>query len=600
MAVKLEKFVVKNFKSIGSQPVEIELDEIVILVGGNNYGKSTILKAYHAAVNSEKLSKEDFHNCITSDPTSYPTVELHILCSGDDTPSDKFQEPIENSEFVRVKEQFVWEKPNALPVRKGFRVDLERFAIDSDNAPKCPWATDNASRKKRPKAHLIDTFDDPDAQNNVIKSLVVEVLLEDKIKGFKSEKNDFDFSTIYENLNSLKSEFIGKAKGDLNSIASDISTYVKKIVPNHELHIDITSDEVVTSNIKIFDSKDVEISFGKNDSLFPIESHGSGARRTLLWSLLKSIADLGYESKGKKYAELGAIKSHLLLLDEPELSLHPSACRQTRDMLYDLAEKNDNWQVMVTTHSPSFIDLTRDHTKIIRVEIENDNVQATTIFRPEDVAFDKDETEELKLLNLMKPDVLEFFFGGKVLLVEGDTEFSAFSKIISDDKHDNHENSIFNDLLVLRCNGKVQVSMFMKVLNHFKKDYFVLHDIDTKQIIKNRKFKEGNKLNIESNPAWANNEKIKNQMSKFSKVYASVINFETAYFDESIQSGKPQNAIEKLRNEEIYKTVKDLLTAIVCNDSLPNGAIKWETMGEISDAFDSYAAQHPEVIPVLQ
>ncbi|WP_029836694.1 ATP-dependent endonuclease, partial [Vibrio parahaemolyticus] len=132
--------------------------------------------------------------------------------------------------------------------------------------------------------------------------------------------------------------------------------------------------------------------------------------------------------------------------------------------------------------------------------------------RPEDVAFDKDETEELKLLNLMKPDVLEFFFGGKVLLVEGDTEFSAFSKIISDDKNDNHENSIFNDLLVLRCNGKVQVSMFMKVLNHFKKDYFVLHDIDTKQIIKNRKFKEGNKLNIESNPAWTNNEKIKNQM----------------------------------------------------------------------------------------
>ncbi|TOH64891.1 hypothetical protein, partial [Vibrio parahaemolyticus] len=81
----------------------------------------------------------------------------------------------------------------------------------------------------------------------------------------------------------------------------------------------------------------------------------------------------------------------------------------------------------------------------------------------------------------------------------------------------------------------------------------------TKQIIKNRKFKEGNKLNIESNPAWTNNEKIKNQMSKFSNVYASVINFETAYFDESIQSGKPQNAIEKLRNEEIYKTVKDLL-----------------------------------------
>lgn len=496
MAVKLEKFIVKNFKSIGSQAVEIELDEIVILVGGNNYGKSTILKAYHAAVNGEKLSKDDFHNCIIDDPEAYPTVELHILCSGDDTPSDKFQEHVGNNGYVRVKERFVWEKPNSPPVRKGYRCDLGRYAIDSDDSPKCPWANDNASRKKRPKAHLIDTFDDPNVQNNVIKALVVDVLLEDKIKCFESDRNGLSFPTIYENLNSLKSEFTEKAKKDLDSIASDISTYVKRIVPSHELHISVTSDEVTSSNIKIFDSSDVEISFGKNNLLFPIESHGSGARRTLLWSLLKSIADLGYEAKGKKYTQLGAIKSHLLLLDEPELSLHPSACRQTRDMLYDLAEKNDNWQVMVTTHSPSFIDLTRDHTKIIRVEIEDNNVQATTIFRPEDVTFNEAETEELKLLNLMKPDVLEFFFGGKVLLVEGDTEFSAFSKIISDDKREHHEDSIFNDLLVLRCNGKVQVSMFMEILNHFKKNYFVLHDIDTKQIIKNRKYAGGNRRNI--------------------------------------------------------------------------------------------------------
>ncbi|MFI8622556.1 ATP-dependent nuclease [Marinomonas sp. NPDC078689] len=599
MAVKLEKFVVKNFKSIGHQPVEIELDEIVILVGGNNYGKSTILKAYHAAVNSEKLTKDDFHNCIISDPESYPTVELHILCSGDDTPGEKFQEPIEDSEYVRVKEQFVWERPNVAPVRKGYRVDLGRFAVDTDAPPKCPWASDNASRKKRPKAHLIDTFDDPNAQNNVIKSLVVEVLLEDQIKSFKSEKHDFDFSSIYENLNSLKSEFIDNAREGLESIAGDISRYVKKIVPNHNLHINVVSDEVVSSNIKIFDSNDVEISFGKNDSLFPIESHGSGARRTLLWSLLKAIADLGYESKGKKIAELGSIKSHLLLLDEPELSLHPSACRQTRDMLYDLAEMHDNWQVMVTTHSPSFIDLTRDHTKIIRVEIENDNVQATTIFRPEDVAFNEDESEDLKLLNLMRPDALEFFFGGKVLLVEGDTEFSAFSKIIYDDKNEHHENSIFNELLVLRCNGKVQVSMFMKILNHFKKDYFVLHDIDTKQIIKNRKFKDENRRNIETNPAWTNNAKIADQMSVYSSVYASIINFEAAYFDECIHAGKPQNAIDKLRDEDIYRTVKELLTAIVEDGQLPVGAIKWESLDQISEAFDSYSEEHPEVIPVL-
>ncbi|MDH5938980.1 AAA family ATPase [Vibrio splendidus] len=42
MSVRLEKLLISNFRSIGSVPVEIELDDIVILVGGNNFGKSTI------------------------------------------------------------------------------------------------------------------------------------------------------------------------------------------------------------------------------------------------------------------------------------------------------------------------------------------------------------------------------------------------------------------------------------------------------------------------------------------------------------------------------------------------------------------------------
>lgn len=183
---------------------------------------------------------------------------------------------------------------------------------------------------------------------------------------------------------------------------------------------------------------------------------------------------LGKE-KAKKYNQLGDYKSHLLLLDEPELSLHPSACRDTRDMLYNLAENNENWQVMITTHSPSFIDLTRDHTKIIRVENNsNDEVEATTIFRPDQINFTEDETESLKLFNLLNPDVMEFFFGGKVFLVEGDTEYTAFGKIIKDYKEKG--DTTFDNLFILRCGGKVQVSMFMKILNHFKKviSYFMI------------------------------------------------------------------------------------------------------------------------------
>ncbi|ECW2502817.1 ATP-dependent endonuclease, partial [Salmonella enterica] len=194
------------------------------------------------------------------------------------------------------------------------------------------------------------------------------------------------------------------------------------------------------------------------------------------------------------------------------------------------------------------------------------------------------------------------FFGGKVLLVEGDTEYSAFGKIIKDAKNNGEDD--FNDLLIVRCGGKVQVAMFMKILNHFNKKYCVLHDIDAKQILKNRwiKNEQGVKektLRVEANPAWSNNEKINAEMTEFSDVYASVINFETAYFDHGNDSGKPENAINMLKNTDVYEVVKNLLLGIVNADEnlLPENTIRWTEVSQISDRFDSYAQSNPEVIP---
>ncbi|WP_114765069.1 ATP-dependent nuclease [Vibrio rhodolitus] len=604
MAVKLEKLIISNFRSIGSTPVGIDLDDIVILVGGNNFGKSTILKAYQIAVNNEKIGKEDFHNQITNDPDAKPTIELHMICDGDDRPSKNFREIIQG-DSCRVKEKYVWEAVNTAPTRLGFRVDLDRYPnVNEDPTPHRPWASDNASRKKRPKAHLIGTFDNPDDQNESIKKILLDVVLEEKIRSFKPTEKLSDFDTLHDQFNELKKEFVASTRDEISNIAKEITEYASKIVPDHKFEINLSDSEIEGTNLKLFDAKEIDITFGKGEQMFPVANHGSGARRTLLWSVLKKIADLGFESStGKaKPKALGEIKSHLLLLDEPELSLHPSACRDTRDMLYDVAERYDNWQVMITTHSPCFIDLTRDHTKIIRVESQGENIVATTIFKPNDVNFSKDEIESLKLLNMLNPDSMEFFFGGRVLLVEGDTEYTAFGKVISDLKAEG--NSSLDDLLIVRCGGKVQVAMFMKILNHFNKKYYVLHDIDCKEIIKNRWMKNAQgvkekRRRKEVNPAWSNNSKILDQMTEFSTVFASVIDFETAYFDFGIDGGKPENAINMLKDAEMYETVKNLLLAIVNDDDalLPQSTVKWDRLEVISDKFDTYARSNPEVIP---
>ena len=118
-----------------------------------------------------------------------------------------------------------------------------------------------------------------------------------------------------------------------------------------------------------------------------------------------------------------------MLIDEPEICLHPNAIRDACRVLYDLPNSG-NWQVMVTTHSPIFIDFSRDNTTIVKVEKNAAGaIQGTTVFRPDTVQLDADDKRNLKLLNLCDPYVAEFFFGGKVIVVEGDTEYTAFNYI---------------------------------------------------------------------------------------------------------------------------------------------------------------------------
>lgn len=52
---KLLRMTVRNIGCIGNEGVEIELDNIVCLVGKNNAGKSTILRAYELAKGTASL-----------------------------------------------------------------------------------------------------------------------------------------------------------------------------------------------------------------------------------------------------------------------------------------------------------------------------------------------------------------------------------------------------------------------------------------------------------------------------------------------------------------------------------------------------------------
>ncbi|QLB19103.1 AAA family ATPase [Mannheimia granulomatis] len=66
---------IENIGCIGNEGVTIELDDIVCLVGANNAGKTTVLRAYELAILQEKLNIEDFNHNSNGKPA---IVELWV------------------------------------------------------------------------------------------------------------------------------------------------------------------------------------------------------------------------------------------------------------------------------------------------------------------------------------------------------------------------------------------------------------------------------------------------------------------------------------------------------------------------------------------
>ncbi|MBY6017368.1 AAA family ATPase [Halomonas denitrificans] len=604
---KIKKLIIKNFGCIGSQQLEVDIDDIVVLVGANNAGKSTILRAYEAVTDCLKLEQDDFHNKQVS-ADNHPEIHVHTVCTEENAPGNEWCDVQEDGSIL-IKEKWTWNATNRDPVRVGYNVNLGRWAQNGDDET-MPWGMNNLAKSKRPKPHRVNTFDDPEVQALAIKSLL-KSLLEDNIKSYKENENDelTKYDSVLADLKSLRDQTKVSQRENVNALEVSANEIIGKIFPNHELKISSPESNSPISITLLGDEFNVEMGSIGGEK-FPLEKQGSGSRRTALWTILKLLADKGMKARkvtGKaksQHESLGQNTAHVLLLDEPEVSLHPTAIENARDVLYSLPD-SENWQVMIATHSPSFIDLTKDHTTVIRVEKDEHNaIQTTTLYRPDEAQLDEDDKENLKLMNLFDSHISQAFFGGRTLVVEGDTEYSAFNYIKA--KELSEGNNEYHDLNIIRARGKVTVASMMKVLNHFKNKYYVLHDTDVQTCISKRKNKEKSVNGavvydsfVMANPAWTNNTKISDQMVEHARVVASIVNFEDAYFSETVASDKPENCMNNLKaDEEKYQLVKQLLDGILQIDGaeLPLGAMSWSDISELSDAV----SQRLESITILE
>ncbi len=163
------------------------------------------------------------------------------------------------------------------------------------------------------------------------------------------------------------------------------------------------------------------------------------------------------------------------------------------------------------------------------------------------------------------PYLHEFFFGGRIVIVEGDTEFTAFSylKLLFPEK--------YNDVHIIRARGKAIIPAIIKILNQFTSNYAVLHDTDTKEL-----------ANGNANPAWTINSNIINELKcckspELISIIACKTNFEESIFDQKVNKDKPYYAISKIKTDEGFKSsVVQLLDALLDKtQDPPEDCIRW-------------------------
>lgn len=535
--MKLSALLIDNFKGIKSE-VKILIDNVVILIGPNNCRKSTVLDAYEAYYSvGAALSLDYFHNQDDTLPISITGVFTEISAEDIDSIGQEWL-ITDDSEFGDcAKFKFIWSKADEKAKKYSFSNKTNDFKPGGGGG----WNTILSSRLPMPVR--INPTDSTDALEQVVKELISKNAAE-KIKQDKSK-----VAKIITEIEALAKEVETELSSEISIISTGIQSEVDKMFTGMTVSFETGVGKFDPEKAIKEGSRFV---FENNGSSAPLSNQGSGVQRSFLWAAIKTLSDQGLLKKGR--TAIAADKPKVLLIDEPEINMHPAVIRSACEAIYALAQV-EGWQVICTTHSPVFIDLTKDHTTLIKVSNLSTDV---LYYQTDNSSFSPDEKENLKFLNRCCPTVNEFFFYDTSLLVEGDTEYLAYQ-----DQIKRHKLSMSH--CVINCRGKANIPTFIKIFNQFGAKAIAIHDLDTKLN------DNGNK-----NAMWTINERIRSAADATQGRVTTLVHvpdFEGDYLGESPKKDKPYNLFQHITasdyetNPKYIRLRTSLLDIVACTHS---------------------------------
>ncbi|HHA2573029.1 ATP-dependent nuclease [Stenotrophomonas lactitubi] len=408
---------VNNFRSLAN--IEVELEDLTVLIGANNAGKTSFLDAMFAAVGAGRktLSVDDVrlepHEATA--PKDREIVIDVLLKPVDDEgkllaqyPAGSFWTALwgtggiatdeEFNEFTPIRTTLKWSD-----VRGEYVIErrfLKEWRAFSDWLPTPVHERQVTAAQMEPLAlHYVDAKRDLDddlrRQGSFWRRLTEDL-------GLSAP----DIAAMEATLSGINQEIVNKSeilkhlKANLSGLQSVVSA-------------DSGSVEIAPVARKLRDlSRGVDVSFGTNGAQsFPLSRHGMGTR-----SLASLLVFRAYASWRHKKATSGGDRVHSILgLEEPESHLHPQAQRSLFGHI-----KQIPGQRIVSTHSPYLAG--QAQLGELRLFIKRGGDTAVTKI---DVAALKDANDVRKLQETVIDTRGDILFSRAVVLFEGQTEEQA-------------------------------------------------------------------------------------------------------------------------------------------------------------------------------
>ena len=325
---------IKNYKSC--KETVLKLSSFTPFIGYNNAGKSNCLSAIQWLLRKSSLIDGDFND--KSEPVEVIAVIEGISQEIIDHMPDRQRRsiaPYVNTEKLKIK------RTQLLPNAKAADIKLSVWNEAEEEWAVNPTGIDNAVSVLLPEPIRIGAMENAAEDASKAKtSTTIGKLLSQFIEPVKLAHEEELNQHLVEVRKRISSDGDMRFE-ELDSIDSRVNSKVDNLFPGMsiKLHFETPSfeDIIKGGTIKVYEDDQCGRDFA---------SYGHGAQRSIQMALVQYLAEI-------KRTNNEQLTNTLLLIDEPELYLHPFAIEQVREALLQLSESG--YQVLISTHSAQMV-----------------------------------------------------------------------------------------------------------------------------------------------------------------------------------------------------------------------------------------------------